>query len=194
MGKFCRDSKTRNQGISSPVILLSLCFSKTDTRNKGTGTQATMSEGIKIIAVNRKARHDYSIDESYECGIELLGTEVKSFRDGKISFPDAWAEVINSEVWVRSLKIAVNPFSSIFNHDPDRKKKLLLHRDEIKRIHRKTEEKGYTLIPLSFYFKNGRVKVELGLCKGKKTYDKRASIREKDLKREVSREFRGKLS
>jgi SsrA-binding protein len=149
-----------------------------------------MAEGIKIIAQNRKARHDYTIDDSYECGIELLGTEVKSFRDGKISFPDAWAEVINGEVWLRSLRVAENPFSSIFNHDPDRKKRLLLHKDEIKRIQRKVEEKGYTLIPLSFYFKKSRVKVELGLCKGQKAYDKRASIREKDLKREESREFR----
>ncbi|MDR2702587.1 MAG: SsrA-binding protein SmpB [Spirochaetaceae bacterium] len=153
-----------------------------------------MPEGVKIIAVNRKARFDYAVDEVYECGIELLGTEVKSFRDGKISFPDAWAEVVNREVWLRSLRVAENPFSSIFNHDPDRKKKLLLRRDEIKRITRKTEEKGYTLIPLSFYFKKGRVKVELGLCKGKKVYDKRHDIRERDLKREISREWRGKLS
>ena len=149
-----------------------------------------MSEGVKVIAVNRKARHDYTIDDSYECGIELLGTEVKSFRDGRISFPDAWAEVAGKEVWLRSLRIAENPFSSVFNHDPDRKKKLLLHRDEIKRITRKTEEKGYTLIPLSFYFKKGRVKVELGLCKGKKQYDKRADIRERDIKRDMAREFR----
>jgi SsrA-binding protein len=149
-----------------------------------------VSEGIKIIAVNRKARHDYAVDDSYECGIELLGTEVKSFRDGKISFPDAWAEVIRGEVWLRSLKIAENPFSSIFNHDPDRKKRLLLHRQEIKRISRKVNEKGYTLIPLSFYFKHGRVKVELGLCKGKKAYDKRADIRERDVKRDMAREFR----
>jgi SsrA-binding protein len=152
-----------------------------------------VSEAVKIIATNRKARHDYSVDDSYECGIELLGTEVKSFRDGKISFPDAWAEVMGGEVWLRSLRIAENPFSSIFNHDPDRKKRLLLHREEIKRIARKVDEKGYTLIPLSFYFKKGRVKVELGLCKGKKTYDKRAEIRERDISREVSREFRQKL-
>jgi SsrA-binding protein len=149
-----------------------------------------MSDGIKIIAFNRKARFDYTVDDRYECGIELLGTEVKSFRDGKISFPDAWAEVVNGEVWLRSLRIAENPFSSVFNHDPDRKKKLLLHRDEIKRIRRKAEEKGYTLIPLSFYFKKSRVKVELGLCKGKKAYDKRADIRERDLKRDAQREFR----
>jgi len=149
-----------------------------------------VSDGKKIIALNRKARHDYSVDDTYECGIELLGSEVKSFRDGKISFPDAWAEVVNKEVWLRSLKISENPFSSIFNHDPDRRKKLLLHKEEIKRIARKTEEKGYTLIPLSFYFKRGRVKVELGLCKGKKQYDKRADIRERDIKRDVEREFR----
>jgi SsrA-binding protein len=152
-----------------------------------------MSDGMKIIAVNRKARHDYTVDDHYECGLELLGTEIKSVRDGKISFPDAWAEVIQGEVWLRSFHIAENPFSSIFNHDPDRKKRLLLHKEEIKRIGRKVEEKGYTLIPLSFYFKKGRVKVELGLCKGKKVYDKRADIRERDLKREVSREFRQKL-
>ncbi|MDR0689783.1 MAG: SsrA-binding protein SmpB [Spirochaetaceae bacterium] len=152
-----------------------------------------MSEGIKIIALNRKARYDYTVDDQYECGIELLGTEVKSLRDGKISFPDAWAEVTGGEIWLRSFRIAENPYSSIFNHDPDRKKRLLLHKEEIKRISRKVEEKGYTLIPLSFYFKKSRVKVELGLCKGKKVYDKRADIRERDIKREVSREFRERL-
>jgi len=149
-----------------------------------------MSEKIKIIAQNRKARHDYTVDDTYECGIELQGTEVKSFRDGKISFPDAWGEVVKGEIWLRSLVVAENPFSSIFNHDPGRNKRLLLHKDEIKRITRKVEEKGFTLIPLSFYFKKGRVKVELGLCKGKKAYDKRAGIREKDQKRDIEREFR----
>ncbi|MDR0568514.1 MAG: SsrA-binding protein SmpB [Spirochaetaceae bacterium] len=153
-----------------------------------------MSEGVKIIAVNRKARHDYAVDDCFECGIELLGTEVKSFRDGKISFPDAWAEIAQGEVWLRSLRVAENPFSSIFNHDPDRKKRLLLHKQEIKRLTRKVVEKGYTLIPLSFYFKKSRVKVELGLCKGKKNYDKRADIKERDLQREMSREFRHGLN
>ncbi|MDR0556646.1 MAG: SsrA-binding protein SmpB [Treponema sp.] len=152
-----------------------------------------MSEGgagAKTIAVNRKAFYNYAIDERYECGIELLGTEVKSFREGKISFPDAWAEVVDQEIWLRSLIVAENPFSSIFNHDPARKKRLLLHKAEIKRIRRKVEEKGFTLIPLSFYFKKGRVKVELGLCKGKKTFDKRADIRDRDVKRDIAREFR----
>jgi SsrA-binding protein len=150
-------------------------------------------DGTRVIAVNRKARHDYTVDESCECGIVLQGTEIKSVRDGKISFPDAWAEVAAGELWLRSLRIAENPFSSVFNHDPERKKKLLLHRQEIKRLARKVDEKGYTLIPLSFYFKKGRVKVELGLCKGKKNYDKRADIRERDINREVEREFKGKL-
>jgi SsrA-binding protein len=149
-----------------------------------------MSEAIKIIAVNRRARHDYTVEDSLECGIELQGTEVKSFRDGKISFPDAWAEIVANEIWLRSLRVAENPFSSIFNHDPDRKKRLLLHRDEIKRLRRKVEERGYTLVPLSFYFKKGRVKVELGVCKGKKLYDKRADIRERDVNRDMAREFR----
>ena len=148
--------------------------------------------GVKVIAVNRKARFDYTVDETYECGIELLGTEVKSVRDGRISFPDAWAEVVNGEVWLNSFSIAENPFSSIFNHDPLRKKRLLLHKQEIKRLHRKVEEKGYTLVPLSFYFKKSRVKVELGVCKGKKMYDKRAGIRERDLNRDMEREFRGR--
>jgi SsrA-binding protein len=152
-----------------------------------------MGEGIKTIAVNRKARYDYSVDETYECGLELLGTEVKSFRDGKISFPDAWAEVIKGEIYIHSLRVAENPFSSIFNHETKKKKRLLLHKEEIIRINRKVEEKGFTLIPLSFYFKKGRVKVELGLCKGKKAFDKRAGIREKDLKRDIEREFRHNL-
>ncbi|GHV84058.1 SsrA-binding protein [Spirochaetia bacterium] len=142
-------------------------------------------EGKKIIALNRKAHFDYSIDERIECGIELMGTEIKSFREGKISFPDAWAEVADGQVWLRSLTITENPFSSVFNHDPERKKRLLLHKEEIKRLHRKVEEKGYTLIPLSFYFKKRKVKVELGLCKGKKSFDKRAAIRERDLSREA---------
>jgi len=154
----------------------------------------TKSEGIKTVAVNRKARHDYAIDDRYECGIELQGAEVKSIKDGRVSFPDGWAEVVKGEVWLHSCRIAEYPFASLFNHDPDRNKRLLLHRDEIKRLSRKVEEKGYTLIPLAFYFKKGRVKVELGLCKGKKMYDKRADIRDRDLKRDVAREFRRGLN
>ncbi len=147
----------------------------------------------KIIAENRKARFDYFIEDTYECGIVLEGTEVKSVKNGNISFPDSFAEIINGEVWVKNFHIAEYSFSSIFNHNPDRPKKLLLHQDEIKRLARRVDEKGCTLIPLDFYLKNGRVKVTLGVCKGKKQYDKRASIKERDVQRDIQREFAGKL-
>lgn len=150
-------------------------------------------EGTKLIAQNRRARFDYHVDESIECGIELKGTEVKSVKNGNISFPDAYAEIIRNEVWLKGFHITEYVYSSVFNHNPDRPKKLLLHASEIKRLARKVEEKGYTLIPLDFYLKNGRVKVNLGICKGKKLYDKRADIRERDVKREMQREFRKRL-
>jgi SsrA-binding protein len=152
-----------------------------------------MSEGTKLIAQNKKARFNYTIEDTYECGIELQGTEVKSFKNGNISFPDSFAEIIKNEVWVKNLHISEYSFSSIFNHNPDRPKKLLLHKEEIKRLDRKVQEKGFTLIPLDFYLKNGRVKVKLGVCKGKKQFDKRADIKERDVKREMQREFRKKL-
>ena len=108
--------------------------------------------GTKLIAENRKARFDYTIDDSIECGVVLQGTEVKSVKDGKISFPDSFAEIIKDEVWLKNFHISEYVYSSIFNHNPDRPKKLLLHREQIKRLQRKVEEKGYTLIPLSFNF------------------------------------------
>lgn len=147
---------------------------------------------VKIIAQNRKAHFNYSIEESIECGIVLEGTEVKSVRAGNISFPDAFAEIRNGEIWILGLHITPYVYSSIFNHDPDRPKKLLLHRDEIKKLVRKVDEKGFTLIPLDFYLKNGRIKVQLGICKGKKLFDKRGDIRDRDLKRDIQREFRNK--
>ncbi|MGP1522474.1 SsrA-binding protein SmpB [Treponema sp.] len=150
--------------------------------------------GIKMIAQNKKARFNYTITESLECGIELKGTEVKSVKAGNISFPDAFAEIINGEVWLKQMHISEYFYSSVFNHEPDRPKKLLLHRDEIKRLNRKVEEKGVTLIPLDFYLKNGKVKVNLGLCRGKKQYDKRADIRERDVQRDMQREFRKGLN
>lgn len=147
-------------------------------------------EGVKVVALNRRAHYDYTVEETFECGIELKGTEVKSVKDGRITFPDAFAEVRNSEVWLRNFHISEYVFSSIFNHDPDRQKKLLLHAQEIKRIDRRVREKGYTLIPLSVYLKKGLVKIELGLCKGKKLYDKRATIKARDLDRDLGRDFR----
>ncbi|MBQ0162796.1 MAG: SsrA-binding protein SmpB [Treponema sp.] len=152
-----------------------------------------MAEGKKI-AENKKARFNYSIEESIECGVVLEGTEVKSVKAGNISFLDSFAEIINDEVWVKNFHISEYSYSSIFNHNPDRPKKLLLHQDEIKRLKRKVEEKGFTLVPLDFYLKNGRVKINLGLCKGKKLFDKRASIKEKDLNREMARDFKKDLN
>ena len=149
-----------------------------------------MSESVKIIAQNKKARFNYFVEESYECGVVLEGTEVKSVKAGNISFVDAFAEIVNGEVWVRNFHISEYAFSSVFNHDPDRKKKLLLHKDEIKRLQRKIDEKGYTLVPLDFFLKNGRVKMTLGVCKGKKLYDKRETIKNRDLDRELARDFR----
>ena len=146
-------------------------------------------EPIKSIAKNKKAHFDYSIEETIECGIALQGTEIKSVRDGRISFPDSFAEIIRNEVWLTNFHISGYVYSSIFNHDPDRPKKLLLQKDEIKRLTRKTEEKGYTLIPLEFYLKRGRIKVMLGICKGKKQFDKRADIKERDIKRDMQREL-----
>jgi len=149
-------------------------------------------EGVKVISVNRRARFDYSVEESFEAGIVLLGTEVKSIKDGRLSFPDGFGEVRDGAVWLRNFAVAEYPFSSIFNHDPDRPKKLLLHAQEIKRIDRRVREKGYTLIPLAVYLKHGLIKIELGLCKGKKLYDKRADIKERELDRELRRDFRSR--
>ena len=151
-----------------------------------------MEEAVKIIATNRKARFNYTVTDTFECGIVLEGTEVKSVKGGNISFVDSFALIENGEVWVQNLHISQYAFSSVFHHDPDRKKKLLLHREEIKRLQRKVDEKGFTLVPLDFYLKHGLVKVKLGLCKGKKEFDKRADIKDRDIKREIAREFRNR--
>jgi SsrA-binding protein len=150
----------------------------------------SIPENVKVVALNRRAHFDYSVEESFECGIELRGTEVKSIKDGRVSFPDAYAEVRDAEVWLKNFRIAEYTFSSVFSHDPDRPKKLLLHAQEIKRIDRKVREKGFTLIPLAIYLKKGLIKIELGLCKGKKAFDKRADIKERDVERDLRREFR----
>lgn len=153
-----------------------------------------MAEDVKKIAENRKARFDYFVEDTIECGIVLEGTEVKCVKGGNLSFPDAFAEIINGEVWVKNLHIAEYSFSSVFNHNPDRAKKLLLHKEQIKRLTRKVEEKGWTLIPLDFYLKKGRVKVTLGVCKGKKAFDKRESIKARDTERLVAREIKKELN
>jgi SsrA-binding protein len=149
------------------------------------------SEGIKILAVNKKARYNYSIDESFECGIALAGTEVKSMKDGRFSFADSYAQVENGELWLVALHVTPYAYGNRYSpEDPIRKRKLLVHKKEIKRLQRVTEEKGLTLVPLKFYLKRSLVKCELGIARGKKLFDKRQDIKHKDLRREVEREFR----
>ena len=147
-------------------------------------------ETQKLIANNKKAYHDYFIDETYEAGIALHGTEVKSMRMGKCSIKESFIRVENEEVYVYGMHVSPYEKGNLFNKDPLRVKKLLLHRYEINKLIGKVKEKGYTLVPLQVYFKNGKVKVEIGLARGKKLYDKRESIVKKDQMREAQKEFK----
>jgi len=147
-------------------------------------------EAIKVLAENRKARFQYTIDESIECGIVLQGTEVKSIKKGNFSFSDSYGRIKDGELWLIGFHVTPYEQGNIHNHLPDRERKLLVHKQEIKRLARKVDEKGYTLVPLKVYLKNGRVKLELGVCKGKKLSDKREAIKERDLRRETEREFK----
>jgi SsrA-binding protein len=144
----------------------------------------------KQLAVNKKAKFNYYVTDSLECGIELKGTEVKSVKAGKFSFSDSYAKIDNDELWLVGLHISLYSFGNIHNHDPDRNRKLLVHKQEIKRLKRKIMEKGLTLVPLRFYLIKGLVKVEIGICKGKKIHDKREVIKKRDLQREAQREFK----
>lgn len=148
------------------------------------------NEGVKVLALNKKARHNYSIDESFECGISLVGTEVKSMKEGRFSFGDSYGFVDKDELWLLDLHITPYALGNRFNHEPLRRRKLLVHKKEIKRLKRVTEEKGLTLVPLRFYLRRGIVKCELGIARGKKLFDKRDDIRKRDQKRELEREFR----
>jgi SsrA-binding protein len=141
-----------------------------------------------IIAVNRKAYFNYEVLSSLECGIELHGTEVKSIREGHVNFTDSFCEVKNLELFIVKLHISAYKYGNIFNHAAERPRRLLAHKKEIAKIARQVKEKGITLIPLKFYFKGRRIKVDVGICRGKKLYDKRESIKEKDIKRQTDRE------
>jgi len=145
------------------------------------------SDHIKIIATNKKARHDYHLSDEVEAGIVLTGTEVKSIREGRVTIKDAYAEIKNGEIFLRQLHINPYEYAYYDNHDPLRSRKLLLHNYEIKRLIVKTKEKGFTIIPVKLYFKNGKVKVVIALAKGKKLYDKRDSIKEREVNRELDR-------
>lgn len=139
----------------------------------------------KVVCQNKKAYHEYFIDEAFEAGIVLLGPEVKSLRDGRANLVDGYAKIKNGEVFIYNMHITPYPYAHYLNIDPKRTRKLLFHKREIKRLLGKTKEKGYALIPLKIYFKESMAKIEIGLAKGKKLYDKRQSLKEKELKREM---------
>ena len=150
------------------------------------------AKGIKQITKNKKAYHDYFIEETFEAGIELTGTEVKSIRMGSINLKDSFCSIKNGEIFVYGVHISPYEKGNIFNRDPLRMRKLLMHRKEILKLHAQVSQKGYTLVPLSLYFKDSRVKVEIGLCRGKKLYDKRDAAAEKQTAREVERFHKNK--
>lgn len=147
-------------------------------------------KGIKLIANNKKAYHDYFIEEQYEAGVALHGTEVKSLRQGRCSIKESFVRIENNEVVIYGMHISPYEKGNIFNRDPLRVKKLLLHRYEINKLQGKIAEKGYTLVPLKVYLKDSLIKVEIGLAKGKKLFDKRADIAKKDMRREAERNFK----
>ena len=147
-------------------------------------------QGTKIIARNKRARHDYMIEDVVEAGLVLTGTEVKSLRAGRASLTDGFGMITDSEAWLHGVHIPEYTQGTWTNHEPRRVRKLLLHRREIERLARSTQERGLTLVPLSLYFKDGRAKIELGLARGKRTYDKRQDLAKRDAAREVDRELR----
>jgi len=144
----------------------------------------------RVVATNRRARHEYEILETLEAGLVLRGTEVKSLRDGQVNFKDSYATVRNGEAWLRGCHISPYSHGTDANHEPERDRKLLLHKREITRIVGKTAEKGLTVVPLKLYFKGGRIKIELGLARGKKLHDKRATLRERETRREMEKAAR----
>ncbi len=146
--------------------------------------------GIKPVAQNRKAWHDYFVEETYECGLALQGTEVKSIRQGRVNLKESFAIVKNGEIFAEGMHISPYEQGNIFNHDPMRPKKLLLHKSEIRKLFGLVQRQGYTLIPLQVYLKDGRMKMELGLCKGKHLHDKRDAMAEKDAGRDIQRALR----
>lgn len=142
---------------------------------------------MKTIAQNKKARHDYFVEETYEAGIELCGTEVKSLRAGRVNLKDSWCSIVDGEIFVNGMHISPYELGNIFNRDPMRVRKLLMHKKEILKLYGTVKQTGYSLIPISLYFKDSKVKLQVGLCKGKKLYDKRADMAERSAKRDMER-------
>lgn len=152
-----------------------------------------MNENSRTVAQNKKAYHDYFVLEEYEAGIELFGTEVKSIRQGRVNLKDAWCSIDNGEIFVNGMHISPYEQGNIFNRDPLRKKKLLMHKKEIHKLYGTIKQQGLTLIPLSVYFNKGKAKIKVGLCKGKKIYDKRDVAAKKEANRSIDREIKERL-
>ena len=148
---------------------------------------ANAKENTKTIAQNKKAYHDYFVDESFEAGIELAGTEVKSLRQGKVNLKDSWCNIVDGELFLNGCHISPYEQGNIFNKDPMRVRRLLMHKREIMRLFGYVKQDGYSIIPLSFYFKGSRVKLQMGLCRGKKLHDKRQDIAKRDAQRDIQR-------
>ena len=151
-------------------------------------------KSLKTVAENRKARHDYFIIESFECGIELVGTEVKSIRNGGVNLKDSWCSIDNGELFVKGMHISPYEKGNIFNRDPVRVRRLLMHKREINRLYGMIKQEGLTLIPISLYLKGSTLKLQLGLCKGKKLYDKRDDMAKRDAGREIERAVKSRLA
>ena len=149
-------------------------------------------KGIKPVAQNRKAYHEYFVEETYECGISLCGTEVKSIRDGRINLKESFCMIRNGEIYAEGMHISPYEQGNVFNQDPLRPKKLLMHKSEIRKLAGQVSRQGFALIPLKVYLKDGRMKLELGLCKGKQLHDKRDTAAERDAQREIERAFRSR--
>ena len=147
-------------------------------------------KGIKSVAQNRKAWHDYFVEEKYECGLALFGTEVKSIRQGRVNLKESWAQIRGGEIWVEGMHISPYDQGNIFNRDPMRPKKLLMHKSEIRKLDGLVSRQGYTLVPLEIYLKDGRMKLQLGLCRGKAEHDKRDTIAKRDADRDIRRALR----
>ena len=152
-----------------------------------------MNENGRTVAQNKKAYHDYFVLEEYEAGIELFGTEVKSIREGRVNLKDAWCSIDNGEIFVNGMHISPYEQGNIFNRDPLRKKRLLMHKREIHKLYGTVKQQGLTLIPLSVYFKKGKAKIKVGLCKGKKIYDKRDVAAKKEANRSIDREIKERM-
>ena len=166
-------------------------MAKSSSGSRSTSNESSNKDApVKVITVNRSAYHDYFVERTIEAGISLVGTEIKSIREGKVNLRGSYAMARNGELWLENAHIAVYEHGNRYNHDPIRNRKLLLHRREIEQLQAKVATKGLTLVPLKLYLKGGKAKIELGLCRGKKLYDKREAIAERDVKRDLERIIR----